>query len=81
MNARRIPPQAGQHVTVRWPGGPYDFTVEFGYEEQAGTHSSTGDEPWVVVHGAVVEPRGRGPKFFYARRTGAFEYTMLPHKG
>lgn len=73
-------PHMDQLVTVRWPGGLYDFVVAFGYEEPAGTHSSTGDEPWVVVHGTVVDPAGRGPRFFYARRTGRAEYTMLPRR-
>lgn len=25
--------ERGERVTVRWPGGPYDFVLEFGYAE------------------------------------------------
>lgn len=72
-----------RRVTVRWPDGPHDFVLEGSYEEPAGTHSSTGDEPWVVVHGLVVEPAGvehRRWRGLYARRTGPAEYTMLPRR-
>jgi hypothetical protein len=70
-------PTRGDRVTVRWPGGRYDFVIEYTNEEpiRAG---------WVVVHGLVMEPSGpqhRAHRGFYAQRTGPAEYTMLPHRG
>jgi len=69
-------PTRGERVTVKWPGGYYDFVIEFDHEDPI-------RDGWVVVHGAVVEPdapQHRAFRGFYARRTGPAEYTMLPKR-
>jgi len=68
-------PRWGDRVTVRWPGGSYDFVIEYDHEEP----SQPGG--WVVVHGLVVEPVGpehRRHRGFYAHQVGAGIYEMLP---
>lgn len=70
-------PKYGERVTVKWPGGFYDFVIEYTREEPSQP------EGWVVVHGLVVKPSGpqhRANRGFYARRTDDREYTMLPHR-
>jgi hypothetical protein len=70
----------GELVTVRWPGGPYDFVLEFEYAESVNT---LGWEDWIVIHGLVVEPAGpqhRNLRGFYVHPIGENEYELLPLK-
>ena len=43
--------ERGERVTVRWPGGPYDFVIEFAYAEP-------GRGSWLTVPGVCVNPVG-----------------------
>lgn len=75
-------PEKGERVTVRWPGGLYDFVLEFGWAEKVNGPSWSTDD-WYVVHGLVVEPSAPEHRSFrglYSHRTGPREYTMLPHR-
>lgn len=65
----------GERVTVRWPGGPYDFEVEFHYAEPV---HAPGWEDWLVLHGVVVSPEGpqhRTFRAFYVHPVEAEERT------
>lgn len=71
----------GERVTVRWPGGPYDFVMEFEYAEAIG---APGWEDWFNIHGFVVEPKGPGhqtTRGFYVHQVGKGEYALLPFRG
>lgn len=43
----------GERVTVRWPGGPYDFEIEYIGLNEAMPRA---DEGWYWVRGLVVKP-------------------------
>lgn len=49
-------PEPGDVITIRWPDGPYDFTMVFEcLEETIGPH-----EPgWLWLHGCVGETKGK----------------------
>ena len=68
--------ERGERVTVRWPGGPYDFVILFDYAEP-------GRDGWLTIHGLCVEPEGpqhRMPRSFYVRPVEGEErtYALLP---
>jgi hypothetical protein len=66
-----------ERVTIRWPGGPYDFVVEFDHAEPA---ASPGWEDWLVIHGLCVEPEGpghRAMRSFYVHPVKS-GYALLP---
>lgn len=75
--------ERGERVTVRWPGGPYDFVLEFDYAEPS---TMSGWEDWLTIHGLCVEPEGpqhRMTRSFYVRPVEGEErtYALLPKKG
>lgn len=46
-------PKRGERVTIRWPGGPYDFEIEYlGLDETM----PRADDGWYWLHGLVVKP-------------------------
>lgn len=47
--------ERGERVTVRWPGGPYDFVLEY---QRAEPVSMSGWDDWFMIHGFCVEPVG-----------------------
>lgn len=74
----------GEHITVFWPGGPYDFDVEYGWTETIG---APGWEDWIVIHGVATpadgprkdDPRLRADRSFYVKPVDG-GYTLLPVK-
>lgn len=75
----------GERILIRWPGGPYDFIVEFEYSERV---LAAGWEDWIVVHGFVVEPQGpqhQMTRSFYCHPfvngDGSYDgYEMIPYR-
>jgi hypothetical protein len=70
----------GERVTVRWPGGPYDFVLEFSYAEAV---NAPGWEEWFTIHGLVVEPEGlqhRAVRGFYVHPVEEGVYALLPFR-
>lgn len=84
LAARRDPPglmtelpKRGERVTVRWPGGPYDFEVEFERLDEAMPGAADG---WLWLRGVVVSPEGRQQRMartFYVQPDGD-GYALLP---
>ena len=73
MSAAEDLPKQGERVTIRWPGGDYDFVIEFSYAEEL-------PDGWLVLHGLVVEPVGiehRMVRGFQVRRVGD-DFALLP---
>lgn len=70
-------PKQGERVTVRWPGGDYDFVLEFEYAEP-------GVDGWILITGIVLEPEGVGQgrlRRLYVRPTTDGEFTLRPKIG
>lgn len=68
--------ERGERIIVRWPGGPYDFVIEFSYAE-------SGRDDWLTIHGLCVDPEGpqdRTMRSFYFRQVEGEErtYALLP---
>ena len=79
---RERPHRRGERVTIRWPGGPYDFVVLFDHAE---TSTLPGWEGWLTVTGPCVEPAGprrRSVRSFFVRRVAGAErtYALLPRR-
>lgn len=73
--------EPGERVAIAWPGGPYDFVIEFGYAERVWAE---GWEGWLVLHGMVVEPEGpehRAYRAFYVHPADQGGYAMIPFRG
>lgn len=51
-------PEPGDEITIRWPKGPHDFTMIFGYED---THMAAAPG-WHYLHGVIVEPTNWHPR-------------------
>lgn len=69
-------PKRGERLLIKWPGGLYDFVIEFEYAEPVGAGG------WRVLHGLVVEPDGpqhRQLRGFYVRPVPD-GYTLLPKR-
>lgn len=67
-------PKKDELVLIKWPGGLYDFVIQFQYAEVVGP----GD--WVILHGLVVQPEGvqhRWTRGFYVRPVPD-GYTLYP---
>ncbi len=74
-------PAYGDRVTVRWPGGPHDYLLEFDHFR---TERFVGG--WVLLVGRQVEPEGgqRGGGYlrtFYVRPVEAGVFTLYPKRG
>jgi hypothetical protein len=70
----------GELITIRWPGAPYDFKIQFQYADKV---NAPGWESWVVLHGLVVEPHGpqhQAYRGFYCHPIGDREYEMIPKR-
>ncbi|AGL20943.1 hypothetical protein [Actinoplanes sp. N902-109] len=72
----------GERVTIRWPGGPYDFVILFDYAEPSG---AAGWEDWLTIHGMCVEPEGpqhHTRRSFYVHPVEGEErtYALLPKR-
>jgi len=71
--------ERGELVTVRWPGGPYDFVLEFEAAEPVG---AVGWEDWFNISGMQVKPREQWPlgRTFYVRpvEDEPGVYTLVP---
>jgi hypothetical protein len=73
--------KSGERVTVRWPGGPYDFVMEFDHAEAI---NAPGWEDWFNIHGVVVEPsepKHHVYRAFYVHQVGKGEYALVPFRG
>lgn len=69
----------GERVEIRWPGGPYDFVIEFDYARDVGHWDG-----WLELHGTVVEPSDPGHhayRGFYCHPVGEGVYEMIPKQG
>jgi hypothetical protein len=67
-------PKRGERVTVLWPGGQYDFVLEFNRAEP-------GVNGWLWLTGLVVEPEGvehRGQRTFYVHPVPGGKFTLHP---
>jgi hypothetical protein len=70
-------PKRGERVTIRWPGGPYDFEIEYLGLNDAMPEAEDG---WYWLRGLVVEPEGhrhRMAQTFYVQPDGD-GYALLP---
>lgn len=80
MTGPRLP-EKGERITIRWPGGPYDFVMI--YEDVAAGYPS-GWEGFAFLRGEIVEPEldvWRGWGILYARATGEpGEYEMVGNR-
>jgi len=65
----------GERITIRWPGGPHDFVLEFEYAEPVG---GVGWEDWFTITGVVVEPGTARMQSFYVHPVEAGVYALLP---
>jgi hypothetical protein len=72
-------PAEGERITIRWPGGPYDFVMEFEGLHETGPAPEPG---WAWLHGRIVEPDPGFPRWqtLYARSAGG-DWEMKPHGG
>lgn len=80
MSGRRSGlPDRGERVIIRWPGGLYDFVMEFHYLDDS---HPTPPDGWFNVHGAVLEPEqaGRRARTFYARQLARLEFELIPKR-
>jgi hypothetical protein len=75
-------PEPGDTITIRWPGGPHDFQMEFvRFDEPPCPPHEPG---WVYLHGIVGETRtqhitSKDYRTLYARPVGpGLLYEMLP---
>jgi len=67
-----------ERITIRWPGGPHDYVIEF--EKAEPLDAIRG---WLYLYGLVVQPSApqfRTRRGFYCRPVGDREYTMLPKR-
>jgi hypothetical protein len=68
-----------KRVTVRWPGGPHDFVLEY-LPPKPGWYPD--HQPgWFWVTGRVVEPAGPehgATRTLFAERIGPDEFRMIP---
>lgn len=77
-------PVRGDHVTIFWPGGPYDFVLEY-YEVV--DHPKPSLDPrwddWLYLCGRVIKPEGPGHLAWRAFFVHPVEdgYALLPLKG
>lgn len=76
-------PAAGERFTIRWPDGPYDFVMEFAYEDLRMAGAPDG---WTYLHGAIVEPESwyRQPWSLMVHWVDGEDggaWTMLPKDG
>lgn len=77
----------GERVNVFWPGGPYDFIVQYEYHSPV---RAPGWEGWIVLHcvvcehahGDTVEPAPIGHRQFTSFYVHPVErgYALLPMK-
>lgn len=66
-----------ERILIRWPGGPYDFVIEF---ESVEPVLAKGWEGWVSIRGFVVEPQGlrhQMTRSFYCHPVDG-GYEMIP---
>lgn len=70
-------PAKGERVTIRWPGGPYDFVIQFDAIDESMPRAEDG---WLWMTGYVVEPVGprhQTWQTFYVRPDGD-DYALIP---
>jgi hypothetical protein len=60
------PHRRGERVTVFWPGGPYDFAVEFDFAEPL---HAEGWDGWFVLHGTAEPTGGERHRWYPMRRS------------
>lgn len=73
-----ILPMKGERITIRWPGGPHDFVMEFEIED---THIA-GPPGWYYLHGLVVSPANWHPRWWSPMvHLVDGKWTMLPKGG
>lgn len=73
-------PKRGERVTIRWPGGPYDFEIEY-IDLDDGMPRA--DDGWYWLRGLVVKPedhRQRMARTFYVTPVEG-GYALLPKIG
>lgn len=68
----------GDRVTVRWPGGPHSYVLEFDHIQPERFHDG-----WVLLAGRQIEPEGmqRGGGYlrtFYVRPVADGVFTLHP---
>lgn len=77
MSASNLPDhKERERVTLRWPGGFYDFVIEFSSIDQ-----DRADPKWWWIRGLVVSPEGpehRASRTFMVRRVDG-EWALLPY--
>jgi hypothetical protein len=81
MTFLEVPLERGQHVTVFWPGGPYNFVLEFDWAERHNVAEEKWKD-WFVIHGREVEPDPKygGTRAFYVHPVDG-GYALLPYNG
>lgn len=70
-----------ERVAVFWPGGPYDFEIEFDHAMPYGP--GDGDwRDWFLISGVVVSPVSPWPRLqsFYVHPV-AGGYSLVPFRG
>jgi hypothetical protein len=70
--------KVGDQVTIRWPGGPHDYVIEY-YDDGLGTQPPP-SKGFQYIRGVVVQPDGlqwRTLRTFYVRQVGD-GYELLP---
>jgi hypothetical protein len=73
-------PKKGERITIRWPGGPYDFVMIF---DKVAPGWGSGPDGYEFLRGLIVEPPSEWPDYrvLYARPTGQpGEYTLVGNK-
>ena len=70
-------PAKGEKITIRWPGGPYDFEMIFEREDAPPPHPG-----WHFLHGLVVSPDTWWPKMWSPMvHLVDGEWSLLPRGG
>lgn len=70
----------GEEIVVCWPGGPYDFVLEF-YEEPPDRPAPS--PGWQYIRGVQVHPQGLGygwMRTFYVRPVSPGMYELMPRE-
>jgi len=65
----------GRRLTIRWPGGPHDFQIEY-YDDGPGVQPppSPGHQ---YIRGVVVKPYDGTMRTFYVQPIGDDEYSLM----
>jgi hypothetical protein len=70
-------PKEGDRITIRWPGGPHDFTMIFEREGDPCPYPG-----WHFLHGVIVEPTNWYPRVWSPMvHLVDGEWSLLPKGG